>query len=149
MTDFQVVEDPQDDGTVLMQLNGTAATDCLGDVTLSTVEPLQVGRGGRCFTTGRLESQLADSTASSSYGEGGTLDLDFDADGSPDQHFAACTDVAADQCSTNAVRLCGACTASNQCQRGLSCFPCSGECAGGPQRCAFSDTFVTCEDGVF
>ncbi|MGH7787347.1 MAG: hypothetical protein ACRERC_10805, partial [Candidatus Binatia bacterium] len=149
LTDFHVVQVPQEDGTVLLQLNGTAGTDCLGDVTLSTIEPLRARRGGRCFTAGRLETQLAGRTASSTYGDGGGLDLDFDADGSPDQHFAACTDVPMDQCSANAVGLCGSCTASDQCQPGLACAPCTGECADTPQRCAFSDASVTCEDGVF
>lgn len=148
-TDFKVVQDPQADGTVLLQLNGTVGTDCLGDVTVSTAAPLRARRGGRCFTAGRLDAQLAESTASSTYGDGGALDLDLDGDGNPDQHFAACTDVPMDQCGTDAVVLCGSCTTADQCQPGLGCFPCSDECAGGPQRCAFSDTFVTCEDGVF
>jgi len=32
---------------------------------------------------------------------------------------------------------------------GTPCFACSGDCTGGDRRCAFSDAFVTCEDGVF
>jgi hypothetical protein len=77
------------------------------------------------------------------------VDLDFGADGGVDQHFASCTDVPADQCSTSVVGLCGACAAANQCQGGLSCFPCSASCTENSRRCSFTDAFVTCEDGVF
>jgi hypothetical protein len=65
------------------------------------------------------------------------------------QHFDSRSDVPADQCKTRIVGLCGDCTAVNQCQAGLGCFPCSGNCSGNTSRCSLSDTFVTCEDGVF
>ena len=64
------------------------------------------------------------------------MDFDFDADGQPDQHFAACTDLPADKCETNAAGLCGACTATSECQQELACFACSGDCTGGDRRCA-------------
>ncbi len=148
LTDFHVVQHPQA-GALFLGLNGTVGTDCLGDVTLSTIEPLRVAPGDPCFTSGRLEAQLQDGTVSATYMERGRLDLDFGADGSVDQHFVTCTDVPADQCSTTVVGLCGACTALNQCQGGLGCFPCSANCSGDIKRCTLSDTFVTCEDGVF
>jgi hypothetical protein len=146
-TDFDVVQPPQA-GALLLGLNGTLGTDCLGEVTLSTVEPLQVAPGATCFTAGRLNAQAAGGTVSVTYGESG-LDLDFGADGSAEQHFATCTDVPVDECTTSVVGLCGACTAASQCQGGLSCFPCSRDCSGDTARCSLADTFVTCEDGVF
>jgi streptogramin lyase len=147
-TDFHVGQLSQA-GALVLGLNGTVGTDCLGAVTLSTVEPLRVASGDPCFTAGRLEAQLADGTVSVTYTARGGSDLDFGAGGSVDQHFVTCTDVPADQCSTTVVGLCGACTALNQCQGGLACVPCSADCSGDTRRCSLSDTFVTCEDGVF
>lgn len=147
-TDFHVVQRPKA-GALFLGLSGTVGTDCLGDVTLSTIEPLRIASGDTCFTAGRLEAQRGDGRASVTYAESGGLDFDFGADGSVDQHFAACTDVPADQCNTSLVGLCGACTALNQCQTGLGCLPCSRDCSGNTSRCTLSDTFVTCKDGVF
>jgi hypothetical protein len=147
-TDFHAVQVPQA-GALSLGLNGIVGTDCLGDVTLSTVEPVRVASGDTCFTAGRLEMQLGDGTASVTYTESAGLDLDFGADGSIDQHFAGCTDVPTDTCSTKLVGLCGACTALNQCQVGLGCLPCSRNCSGNTSRCTLAETFVTCEDGVF
>jgi len=147
-TDFHVVQLAQA-GALFLRLNGTVGTDCLGNVTLSAIEPLRFASGDTCFTAGRLEAQLGDGTASVTYTESAGLDFDFGVDGSVDQHFATCTDVPADKCSTTAVGLCGACTAVNQCQGGLSCFSCSRNCTGNTRRCSLADTFVTCEDGVF
>lgn len=145
--DFHVVQAPQAD-TLLLVFNGTVDTDCLGAVTLSTVEPLRVPPGDTCFSAGRLEAQFEAGTVSATYAEGG-LELDFGADGNVDQHFAACTDVPPDPCRTKVVGLCGACTLVGQCQTGLSCFPCSRNCSGNTGRCSLADTFATCEDGVF
>lgn len=118
-------------------------------MTLSTVEPLQVASGDICFTAGRLNAPFVDGTVSVTYAETG-LDLDFDADGSVEQHFATCTDVpATEKCIASLVGLCGACTAANQCQTRLSCFPCTDGCTGKTGRCSLADAFVTCEDGVF
>jgi hypothetical protein len=128
-------------------LDGTVGTDCLGRVTLSTVEPLRLAPGDTCFTAGRLKNQFKE-TVSVTYTESG-LDLDFD-DGSADQHFAACTDVAVtEKCSTSVVGLCGACSALDQCQTGLVCFPCSSDCSGDTARCTLADTLATCADGIF
>lgn len=86
---------------------------------------------------------IALDTVSVTYTES-ELDLDFGADGSVEQHFATCTDVpATDKCITSVVGLCGACTAVGQCQRALSCLPCSRNCAGNTSRCSLSDAFVT------
>jgi hypothetical protein len=147
-TDFQVVQ-PFQAGALLLRLNGTVGTDCLGDVTLSTIEPVRIASGDTCFTAGRLETKLGDGTALVTYAESAGLDVDLGADGSVDRHFATCTDVPADQCTTSLVGLCGACTALNQCQTGLGCFPCSRNCSGNTSRCSLADTFATCEDGVF
>jgi hypothetical protein len=147
-TDFHVAQLARA-GALFLGLNGTVGTDCLGNVTLSTIEPLRIASADPCFTAGRLEAQLADGTVSVTYAARGGSDLDFGADGNVDQHFATCTDVPADQCSTTVVGLCGACTALNQCQTGLGCFPCSRDCSGNTSRCGLPDTFVTCEDGVF
>jgi hypothetical protein len=147
LTDLHVVQPPQA-GALLLALNGTVGTDCLGVVTLSTIEPLRVAPGDTCFTGGRLQAQREGGTVAVTYADSG-LDLDFGADGSVDQHFAACTDVPVDQCSTSMVGLCGACTAVGQCQGALSCFPCSQSCTGNTSRCSLSDAFVTCADGVF
>jgi hypothetical protein len=147
-TDFHAIQHPQD-GALFLGLNGTVGTDCLGDVTLSTGDPLRIARGDSCFTSGRLEAHVADGTVSGTYTGSGGLDLDFGADGSVDRHFATCADVPADRCSTNQVGLCAACTALSDCHRGLPCFSCSANCSGDTRRCAPATTFVTCEDGVF
>ncbi|HSP96521.1 MAG TPA: hypothetical protein VL049_04670 [Candidatus Dormibacteraeota bacterium] len=147
-TDVHVAQHPQADALDL-ELTGTLGTDCIGDVTLSTLEPLRVTSGDTCFSDGRLQAQLADATVAATYTVGGEVDLDFGAAGGGDQHFSACTAVPADQCRTTLVGLCGTCTALNQCQGGLACFPCSDNCSGDTQRCALSDTFTTCQDGVF
>lgn len=146
-TDFHIVQAPQA-GALLLGFNGTVDTDCLGPVTLSTIEPLRITPGDTCFSAGRLEAQLEAGRVSATYVASG-LDLDFGADGNVDRHFAACTDVPPDPCRTKLVGLCGACTAADQCQMGLSCFPCSRNCPGNTRRCSLGDTFATCEDGVF
>ena len=146
-TDFHIVQAPQA-GALLLGFNGTVNTDCLGAVPLSTVEPLRLTPGNTCFTGGRLEAQLRAGTVAVTYAENG-LDLDFGADGSVERHFAACTDVPPDPCRTKLVGLCGACTAVDQCQTGLSCFPCARNCTANTRRCSLADTFDTCEDGIF
>jgi hypothetical protein len=146
--DFHFNQVPQAD-TLDLAVSGTVGTDCLGAVTLSTVEPLRVAPGDTCFTGGRLEAQLADGTVSMTSTESGGLDLDFGADGSVDQRFASCTDVPAGPCKTKLAGLCGACSTFDECQTGLGCFPCVSDCSGDTRRCALSDTFVTCEDGDF
>ena len=146
LTDLHVIQPPQA-GALLLRLNGTVGTDCLGAVTLLTLAPLRVASGDTCFTAGRLQAQLEGGTVSVTYADTG-LALDFGAD-SVEQRFAACADVPLDQCSTSVVGLCGACTAIDQCQGGLSCFPCSRNCTGDTHRCSLPDTFATCEDGVF
>jgi hypothetical protein len=147
LTGVQVVQPPQA-GALLLTVDGTVDTDCLGHVTVSTIEPLRIVPGDTCFTAGRLESR-GDRTASVTYTESG-VNLDLDADGSVDQHFATCTDLpASDKCTTSAVGLCGACTEADQCLTGLSCVPCSGKCTGNTRRCSLGDAFATCEDGVF
>jgi hypothetical protein len=96
LTDLRVVQSLGADAT-LLELNGTVSTDCLGQVTLSTIEPLRIASGGTCFTAGRLEAESGE-TESVTYTESG-LDFDFGADGSVGQHFATCTDVpASDKC---------------------------------------------------
>lgn len=147
--DFVVVEDPQDDGTLLVELDGTADTDCLGALTVATVSPLNVKRAGRCFTSGAFEAQLDGGAVAARYGEGGSLDLDFAIDGSIDQHFATCTEVPIDQCGTNATGLCGACTNTHDCRRGLTCVACAGNCGGETRRCSVDDASLVCEDGDF
>jgi hypothetical protein len=147
-TDFHVAQLLQS-GALFLGLNGTVGTDCLDDVTLSTIEPVRIAPGDTCLSAGRLEVQRGDGTASVTYTQSGGLDLDFGADGSVDQRFATCTDVPADQCSTSLVGLCGACTASSQCGTDLGCFPCSLDCSGNTNRCTLFDTFAPCEDGLF
>jgi len=146
--DFDLVQLPQA-GALLLTLNGLVDTDCLGDVMLSTIEPVRIPPRGTCFTAGRLEAQLGDGTVSVSYTESSGLDLDFGADGSVDRHFASCADVPADKCTTSLVGLCSPCDALNQCHAGLTCFPCSRNCSGTVSRCSLFDSFVTCEDGIF
>ncbi|MDX2170536.1 MAG: hypothetical protein SF182_25915 [Deltaproteobacteria bacterium] len=148
-TDLQVVEDPQDDGSVRMQVQGSVDADCTGRVTLATVEPLRLERAKRCFSGGRLEAELGAGRVAATYGAGGTLDLDVDADGAPDQHFATCTEVPLDQCPAAAVPLCGVCDERSECQGGLRCVGCSGDCSGSARRCGFPDASVVCADGVF
>jgi hypothetical protein len=148
LNDLQVVQPPPA-GALLLRLSGTVGTDCLGDVSLRTAEPLRVAPGDTCFTAGQLQVQFGEATLSASYADSG-LDLDFGIDGSVERHFATCTDVpATDNCIASMVGLCGACNAPDQCQTGLSCFPRSAGCTGDTGRCSLSDAFVTCGDGVF
>jgi hypothetical protein len=145
--ELRIVQPPQA-AALLLGLNGTVGTDCLGPVALSTIEPLRVVPGDTCFTAGRLDVQFKE-TASVTYADSG-LDLDFGADGSVERHFATCSDVpATNKCVSSVAGLCGACSAVDQCQGGLSCFPCSRNCTGNTRRCSFGDAFATCADGVF
>ncbi len=150
-TDFHIVQRPQA-GALLLDLNGTVDTDCLGAATLSTTQPLRVAPGDTCFSAGRLQTQLEAGTVSATYAESG-LDLRFAASGgavgSSGEHFATCTDVPVDPCRTKLVGLCGTCNALNQCQTGLACSSCTRNCTGNTTRCSLADTSVTCEDGVF
>jgi len=147
LTDLHVVEVPGAD-SILLEMNGTVDSDCRGNVSLSTSEPLRLPVGGNCFTAGLLEVQ-SEETASVIYTPNG-LDFDFGTDGGVDPHFTTCTDVPANStCNTSVVGLCRACSAMSECQTGLSCFPCSRDCTGTTGRCSPGDTFVTCEDGIF
>jgi hypothetical protein len=131
-------------------MDGIVGIDCVGDATVSTIEPLHItSKEDTCFTAGRLEAHRGDGTVSVSYSQRTGLDFDFGANGSTEQHFATCTDVPVDQCKTSVVGLCGPCTGVNDCERGLECFPCSLDCSGNTGRCSLSDTFAICEDGVF
>jgi hypothetical protein len=146
-TDFHVAQPPAA-GALLVELNGTVGTDCLGDLRLSTEEPLRVAFGDACFTSGLLEVQREGGTVSTTYIGGGGLVLDF-GDASAARRFAACADVPVDQCSTSLVGLCGACTAVTPCQPGLACFPCIANCTGNTARCSLFDAVIGCEDGIF
>ena len=112
-------------------------------------EPLRAAPGDVCLTSGRLEVERSDEVVAVTYRQGGAVALDFGADGSVDQDFPRCTDVPMETCTTNALPLCGACTGPGECQRGLVCFPCAGECSGDTKRCTLPADFATCEDGVF
>jgi hypothetical protein len=148
-SDYHVAQHPEA-AALLLELNGTVGIDCLGHVTLSTVEPLRVAPGDTCLTGGHIEVQFGeDDVVAATFTESGEVDLDFGADGGIDQHFATCVELSADKCSARVVPLCGACPASNECQPGLACVPCARNCSGNTRRCSLSDAFVTCEDGLF
>jgi hypothetical protein len=144
---LRVVETPAK-GALSLELDGAVAIDCVGQVTLSTIEPLRVSRGEECFAGGSLNVGLGDAAVLVSYAGAG-VDLDFAADGSFDQHFASCSDVPADQCATTSVGLCGPCTPTSQCAADLSCVSCNGECKGDVDRCKPTGIFITCADGIF
>lgn len=147
---FNIDEDPRPDGTLLLALNGTMNTDCAGDISFATTAPLRAQRSARrCFIGGALTAQLGDASMAATYGDNGAVALDLDGDGTADQQRASCTDIPLDACGTNAIGLCGACTSPHQCQRGLTCAVCTGDCTGEPQRCSFPDASAPCEDGVF
>jgi hypothetical protein len=147
---FTVTERPQA-SDLFLTLDGTVASDCLGDITLTTLDPLKLDRGSECLGVGRLRTEVDGDTAAITFTAGGGLDIDVGEDGSVDARFASCTDVALDdQCTIASVPgVCDVCGGNQDCQGELLCFPCTTNCQGSELRCSFQSDFATCADGIF
>lgn len=135
---------------VALDINGTLTTDCVGEVTVETLEPLHLTESSECFTGGRLRAELADGAAIIGYTPNGGLEIDFGADGSVDERVDSCQELVSEQCVSEEIPdLCTQCDDSTPCPGELLCYTCSFNCQGDVQRCSLTDDFVTCEDGVF
>jgi hypothetical protein len=148
-SDVEVSQLPDGDA-VALGINGTLTTDCIGDVTVETLEPLRFAGSSDCFTGGRLRTEVEDGAAIIGYTPNGGLELDFGADESVDERLDSCQELASEECvSEENPNLCAPCDDSSPCTGDLQCYSCSFICQGEVTRCAPSDDFVTCEDGVF
>lgn len=147
--DFRIVQVPS--GNALnLDISGTIGTDCIGDVSLVTTDPLRLVPGDVCISGGRIEAELDQGTVAVTYTASGGLDLDFGIDGSVDQSFSTCQELVSDDCvAPEAPGVCAACTNGEECETGLQCFNCAFNCTGDTLRCSLTDDFATCEDGVF
>jgi hypothetical protein len=96
-TNFAIAQVPSG-GALFLAVNGTVGTDCVGDVTLTTIEPLRLVPGDACLSGGNVQADLDDGSVAVSYTPNGGLELDFGPDGSVDQSFNFCLDVVSDVC---------------------------------------------------
>lgn len=147
---FFVGQIPQGNA-VFLGLEGSVGTDCIGEVTFTTPDPLRLVPGDPCLSGGRLDAELAGGSVAIAYTPSGGVEFDFGRDGSVDQRFASCQDVVVEECTASQIPgLCEPCTAGGtSCSSGLGCYPCAFNCEAETMRCSLPDDFVTCEDGVF
>jgi hypothetical protein len=96
-TEFVVAQASGPDA-VFLGLDGTFSTDCVGEVTVQTSEPLRLGVDDTCLTGGSLEVVVGGATATVEYTRGGGLEIDYGSDGSTDQTYASCQDVELEEC---------------------------------------------------
>lgn len=147
-SEFAVSQLPTDDG-LLLGLDGTVSTDCVGDVTVQTLEPLRLPAGAECPTGGSLEALVSGGSATVNYTASGGVELDYGSDGSIDDTFDSCEELTSDTCTGPSGGLCAPCVGPDSCEDPLGCFACAMNCESDILRCARSDEFVTCEDGVY
>jgi hypothetical protein len=148
-TAFQVLQVPAANG-LFLSYDGTVDTDCVGEVTMRTLEPLLVQSADDCPIGGRLRTEVGGDTATVSYTGGGGLELDFGSDGSVEQRFDRCTELPAEPCmAAPPAGLCSPCSQPQDCSSGLDCYSCSFNCSGQTNRCALPGDLATCADGVF
>jgi len=150
--DFVVVE-AFDAGSILVGLEGTSTTDCLGRVGVSSTEFLRIFPGDVCPVEGVLEisSESPSATATVAYTSFGGVDFDFDGDGFVDESRSSCVDLSVSECGVQqAQNVCAACSGPSDCGAGLVCAPCLFcEETIDETRCAPQDDFALCGDGIF
>ena len=149
-SEFRIVQVPRDD-TLYVGLEGTFFSDCLGDVTVATLEPLQITPDNPCITGGLLQTELEGGSSIIGYTPDGGLELDFGADGSVDERFDSCQEIPAlDECTLEqSPDLCRPCSDSETCPEDLICYTCAFNCQGDTDRCSDPNSYVACEDGIF
>ena len=150
---FIVTERADLDGSIVIALDGTSTTDCLGRVDIITRQPLRIFPDGLCPTDGELQLGIADQQTISTvfYTSSGGVEFDFDSDGRIDETRSSCLDLSVSECSVQQSQgICTACSGPSDCSSGLVCAPCvlcdeSTEDA----RCAPQFDFAVCDDGIF
>ncbi len=86
------------DGSLLGSLNGSLNASCVGEMTLTTDEPIALPGGG-CAQDGQLSVAFADGTHGRIwFTAGGGLAFDYDDDGTPDRQVMDCSDASVSQC---------------------------------------------------
>jgi hypothetical protein len=136
---------------VALAYQGTINTNCLGEVTVGTIEGLHLHQDDPCPIGGSVRLDLAAGSSIVTFTPTGGVELDFGADGSVDERFDRCEQLQVQQCTFQPpAGVCDPCNDSNDCTGDLQCYPCSFACQPSAQsRCSLSDDFVTCEDGVY
>lgn len=87
------------DDSLLGSLNGSLNASCVGEMTLTTDEPIALPSGG-CAQDGRLSVAFADGTHGRIlFTAGGGLAFDYDDDGTPDRQVTDCRDASVSQCN--------------------------------------------------
>lgn len=150
---FLFAEWEDTDGSVLIELDGTSTTDCLGSVEVSTREPLRIFSDRPCPAGGQLELGFVEqqSTSTVTYSRIGGVDYDYNSDGSIDEARSSCVDLSIDECSVPETQGdCTACSEPSDCDSGLVCASCVlCDASAAPARCAPRDDFAVCDDGVY
>jgi len=73
------------------EISGTLSSACVGDsVTIATVVPLTAARGSLCFSGGALSAMSALTTEEIRYLNDGSVNIDFNRDGTVDEVFPSC-----------------------------------------------------------
>jgi hypothetical protein len=148
-----VVTERTDSGSVLIEVDGTSNTDCLGPVEVFTPEPLRIFADEPCPVGGQLQvgSVEQQTTSTVIYTSSGGIDLDFGSDGTIDESRPSCIDPSINECSVPHTQgICAACSGPSDCDPSLACAPCVF-CDNSAQeaRCAPQDDFAVCDDGVY
>lgn len=150
---FIVTERGDIDGSVLIELDGTSTTDCLGPVEVSTPAPLKIFADRPCPVGGQLQVGFVEqqSTSTVTYTRSGGIALDFGSDGRIDETRSSCIDLSAGECSAPQMQgVCKACSGPADCDSGLTCAACVFcEISAPEARCAPPQDFAVCDDGVF
>lgn len=80
-------------------VDGTAATDCVGQVALQTLTPITIPTNGNCARAGALAVTIDGDRSAVRFTDGGGLDIDLGDNGSVEQSYNDCSDPAVDTCS--------------------------------------------------
>jgi hypothetical protein len=84
-----------DGDDILVAIDGEVGNDCLGNVHLTTTEPVRLGG---CPAAGSYTIVLSDGAASTVDFDGGGVDFDFGDDGTVDKSVSSCRDASLAQC---------------------------------------------------
>ena len=145
------VGETRDGNDLLLFYQGTVGTDCLGQVSISTMTPVRLRPDETCPLGGAVRLELEAGSLAVTFTSSGGVELDFGADGSVDEHFDRCEQLDVQQCTFHPpTGVCAACSTTEPCSGDLRCYPCSFGCQSSDQmRCSLADDFATCEDGVY
>jgi hypothetical protein len=145
---FDVIETPAGGGDFFVDYFGFVSTDCAGDVSVSTLQSLELPFGAVCPTGGRILIEGEQATTAVAY-SGGAVSFDVGADGSIEEFRSSCTDLGLRECGMRQEgRTCAPCSTDGECGAGFECGDCLF-CDVFDRRCVPEGEFELCGENLY